>query len=136
MFKMLMLVGVIFTGSVFCSVKESSGFSLEEECINEAKQSLMASQMPTTKLEFLKFFWETARAAHHAHETNSAAEVEIQKGILLEKFTEMQGALGDVSSLTLQSMNTLTESFTAYRYYKKAYNVEKKLPKKTSSEES
>ena len=136
MFKILILVGIIFTGNIHCSAMKSASCSLEEESTNEARQSLMASQMPTTKLEFLKIFWETARAAHYAHETKSAAEVEIQKGILLEKFTEMQGALGDMSSLTLQSMNTLTESFTAYRYYKKAYNVEKKLPKKTSSEES
>ena len=136
MFKILILVGIIFTGNIHCSAMKSVSCFLEEESTNEARQSLMASQMPTTKLEFLKIFWETARAAHHAHETKSAAEVEIQKGILLEKFTEMQGALGDMSSLTLQSMNTLTEPFTAYRYYKKAYNVEKKLPKKTSSEES
>ena len=38
----------------------------------------------------------------------------------------MQLALGDVHSLTLQSMETQMESFAAYKYYKNAYNAEKK----------
>lgn len=46
MFKILMLVGVIFTGSIFCSDKESSGFSLEEGDDKVGEYSAM-SQMPS-----------------------------------------------------------------------------------------
>ena len=46
----------------------------------------------------------------------------------------MQLALGDVHSLTLQSMETQMESFAAYKYYKNAYNAEKKLLKAPSEE--
>ena len=43
-----------------------------------------------------------------------------------QNFEEMQRTLGAMPSLTLQSMDTQMESFTAYRYYKNAYNAEKK----------
>jgi hypothetical protein len=123
MLNPLMLIGMMFVGNIFCSYVESGDFSLEEGGIDDARQSLMALQMPTTKLEYLQILWKTARAAYYAHDKNSAEEVRIQKDILLERFTEMQGALGDGPSLTLQSIETSAESFTAYKYYKNAYNA-------------
>ena len=58
-----------------------------------------------------------------------AAEVSNQNKLLREKFEEMHLTLGDTFSLTLQSMNTQLESVSAYKYYKNAYNAEKKLLK-------
>ena len=119
MLNPLMLIGMMFVGNIFCSYVESGDFSLEEGGIDDARQSLM----PTTKLEYLQILWKAARAAYYAHDKNSDEEVRIQKDILLERFTEMQGALGDGPSLTLQSMETSAESFAAYKYYKNAYNA-------------
>lgn len=119
MLNPLMLIGMMFVGNIFCSYVESGDFSLEEGGIDNARQGLM----PTTKLEYLQILWKTAHAAYYAHDKNSAEEVGIQKDILLERFTEMQGALGDGPSLTLQSMETSAESFAAYKYYKNAYNA-------------
>jgi len=129
MIKILKLIGIIFTGNVFCSAVESSGSSLEGE-IEVVRQNLAASQLPTTKLEYFKIFWETARATYNAYNIEDAAEVAAevsnQKKLLREKFEEMQLTLGDTFSLTLQSMNTQQESVSAYKYYKSAYNAENK----------
>ena len=133
MFKILTLIGIIFTGNIFCAAMESGGSSLEEG-IDDARQSLTTSQIsaanPTTKLGYLRIFWETARATHGAYNIEDAAEVAAevskQKFFLKEKFEEMQRTLGAMPSLTLQSMDTQMESFAAYRYYKNAYNAEKK----------
>ncbi len=129
MIKILKLIGIIFTGNVFCSTMESGGSSLEID-IDGVMQSLTTSQIsaanPTTKLEYFKIFWETARATYNAYNIEDAAEVSKQKFFLQEKFEEMQLALGDMHSLTLQSMNTQQESVSAYKYYKSAYNAEKK----------
>ena len=65
-----------------------------------------------------------------------AAEVSNQNKLLREKFEEMHLTLGDTFSLTLQSMNTQLESVSAYKYYKNAYNAEKKLLKAKLNEES
>ena len=144
MFKILTLIGRIFTGNIFCSAMEKDGgFSLEGD-IDGVMQCLAPMQIsaanPTTKLGYLKIFWETARATHDAYNIEEAAEVAAevskQQVFLREKFDEMQLTLGDVvHSLTLQSMGTQMESFAAYKYYKNAYNTEKKLLK-ASNEES
>ncbi|MEI7493128.1 MAG: hypothetical protein WCJ92_00840 [Alphaproteobacteria bacterium] len=129
MFKILTLIGIIFTGNIFCAAMESGGSSLEEG-IDDARQSLTTSQIsaetPATKLQYFKIFWETARATYNAYSANDGEKVANQKVFLQQNFEEMQRTLGAMPSLTLQSMDTQMESFTAYRYYKNAYNAEKK----------
>lgn len=127
MFKMFTLMGLIITGNVFCAATEVSDSSLEED---DARQGLTTSQIsaatPATKLQYLKIFWETARATYNAYSANDGEKVANQKVFLQQNFEEMQRTLGAMPSLTLQSMDTQMESFTAYRYYKNAYNAEKK----------
>ncbi len=78
MFKILTLIGIIFTGNIFCAATESGRSSLEID-IDGVMQSLTTSQIsaanPTTKLEYLRIFWETARATHGAYNIEDAAEV-------------------------------------------------------------
>jgi hypothetical protein len=141
MFKMFTLMGLIITGNVFCAATEVSDSSLEED---DARQGLTTSQIsaatPATKLQYFKIFWETARATYDAYNIEDAAEVAAevsnQNKLLREKFEEMHLTLGDTFSLTLQSMNTQLESVSAYKYYKNAYNAEKKLLKAKLNEES
>ena len=141
MFKILTLIGIIFTGNIFCSAMEKDGgFSLEEGGVDEARQSLIASQtsaeIPVTKLQYFKIFWETARATYNAYSANDDEKVANQKFFLQEKFEEMQLTLEVMPSLTLQSMNTQLESVSAYKYYKNAYNAEMRLLKAKLNEES
>jgi hypothetical protein len=141
MFKMFTLMGLIITGNVFCAATEVSDSSLEED---DARQGLTTSQIsaatPATKLQYFKIFWEIARATYDAYNIEDAAEVAAevsnQNKLLREKFEEMHLTLGDTFSLTLQSMNTQLESVSAYKYYKNAYNAEKKLLKAKLNEES
>ena len=141
MFKMFTLMGLIITGNVFCAATEVSDSSLEED---DARQGLTTSQIsaatPATKLQYFKILWETARATYDAYNIEDAAEVAAevsnQNKLLREKFEEMHLTLGDTFSLTLQSMNTQLESVSAYKYYKNAYNAEKKLLKAKLNEES
>jgi hypothetical protein len=138
---MFTLMGLIITGNVFCAATEVSDSSLEED---DAWQGLTTSQIsaatPATKLQYFKIFWETARATYDAYNIEDAAEVAAevsnQNKLLREKFEEMHLTLGDTFSLTLQSMNTQLESVSAYKYYKNAYNAEKKLLKAKLNEES
>ncbi len=137
MFKILTLIGIIFSGNIFCSATESGCSSLEGD-IDGAMQHLTIVQVPTeklaTKLEYIKIFWETARATYNAYNINNDEEVAKQKNFLQQKFEEMQLTLGGMPSLTLQSMDKQMESFTAYKYYKNAYIAENKLLKASSKE--
>jgi hypothetical protein len=134
---MFTLMGLIITGNVFCAATEVSDSSLEED---DARQGLTTSQIsaatPATKLQYFKIFWETARATYNAYSANDGEKVANQKVFLQQNFEEMQRTLGDTFSLTLQSMNTQLESVSAYKYYKNAYNAEKKLLKAKLNEES
>ena len=82
MFKILTLIGIIFTGNIFCAAMESGGSSLEEG-IDDARQSLTTTQIyaetPATKLQYFKIFWETARATYNAYSANDGEKVANQK---------------------------------------------------------
>ncbi len=113
MFIILTLVGIIFTGNIFCSHMESGGFSLEEGGVDDARQSLMASQIsaeiPVTKLQYLESIWREIILVH---------KVDGQNDSILQKIKEMEDVFPDMSPLTPEEKGTPLNLMKAYKYYK------------------